>query len=134
MEHGNRYLVPRGDGQASWSARREEEAGFVAETTPEGIDGLLTFARTLCPDLEAADLERTWSIGQARGAVADTRPSIGPAPGFANVYVATGHCSDTGLGLSTGTRGGRRGGADPGAALAGPEPHFRVGRPVLSRL
>lgn len=99
VEHGKRYLVPRGDGRVLVGST-EEDAGFAAETTEGGIAAILAMARTICPALEAARVERAWA-GLRPGSV-DTRPYLGPAPGFSNVLVATGH-QRAGLGLSTGT-------------------------------
>ena len=78
----------------------EEHAGFDARTTAAGIRGLLDVAVRLVPDLAAAHLERTWA--GLRPGNADGKPYLGRAPGWENLFVATGHLR-AGLQLSTGT-------------------------------
>lgn len=99
VEHGKRYLIPRDEGRILIGST-EEDVGFVNETTPEGISGLLAFARSICPVLEGIEPERSWA-GLRPGSI-DTRPYLGPAPGFSNAFVATGH-NRAGLQLSTGS-------------------------------
>lgn len=99
VEHGRRYLVPRDDGRILIGST-EEEAGFEVTTTPEAIADLRAFAARLCPILRDAPTERTWS--GLRPAGVDSRPYLGPAPGFANLFVATAH-QRAGLQLSPGT-------------------------------
>lgn len=99
IEHGHCYLVPRDDGRVLIGAT-EEDAGFDTRTTASAVRGLLDRALRLCPRLAEAELERSWA-GLRPGNL-DNRPSIGLAPGFRNVIVATGH-RRAGLQLSTGT-------------------------------
>ncbi len=88
VEHGKNYLVPRDDGRVLVGAT-EEDAGFDTRTTPGSHASLLDEALRLCPILSQAEVEATWA-GLRPGSV-DTRPYIGPAPGFENLIVATGH-------------------------------------------
>ena len=97
---GKRYIVPRGDGLTLIGSTEEPEAGFEKRTTPEGIDGLLTFARTVLPALAAAKLETAWA--GLRPGSPDGLPFLGGVPGWDNVLVAAGHAR-AGVQLSIGT-------------------------------
>ena len=99
VEHGDRYLVPRDDGHVLVGAT-EEDAGFDTRTTDEAVRSLIDEAVTLCPALASCSFDRAWA-GLRPGSV-DSRPYLGPAPGFENLYVASGH-KRAGLQLSTGT-------------------------------
>jgi glycine oxidase len=94
-----RYLVPRTDGRVLVGST-EENAGFVKETTPEGVEGLLRLAWGLCPSLKAAHVEASWA--GLRPGSADGLPYLGRVPGVKNCFVAAGHFR-SGLHLSTGT-------------------------------
>jgi glycine oxidase len=122
---GKRYLVPRPDGRVL-AGSTEEEAGFVKETTPEGVAGLTAFARRLVPGLADAPVERTWA--GLRPGSPDGVPSIGRLPGWRNVFVAAGHFR-AGVQLSVGTAElladlilGRAPSADPEAFAPGRPP------------
>lgn len=99
VEHGKNYLVPRDDGRVLVGAT-EEDAGFNTRTTSSGVRDLLAEAIRLCPGLAAAEVERAWA-GLRPGSL-DNRPYLGPAPGYSNVVVATGH-KRAGLQLSPAT-------------------------------
>ncbi|CAN5642970.1 glycine oxidase ThiO [soil metagenome] len=99
IELGSRYLVPRDDGRVLVGAT-EEEVGFDTRSTPAAVRDLLDFALRLCPALAASEVETSWA-GLRPGSL-DTRPYIGPAPGYENLFVATGH-RRAGLQLSTAT-------------------------------
>ncbi len=99
VEHGKNYLVPRDDWRILVGAT-EEHAGFDTRTTSIGVRSLLDEAIALCPVLADAEVERAWA-GLRPGSI-DTRPYLGPAPGFANLIVATGH-KRAGLQLSPAT-------------------------------
>lgn len=99
VNEGPRYLVPREDGYLL-AGSTEEEAGFDKRTTDEGIAELISFARSLVPALEQAEIERTWA--GLRPASFDGFPYLGAIPGFKNAFVATGHFR-SGLYLSPGT-------------------------------
>lgn len=88
VEHGRNYLVPRDDGRVLAGAS-EEDVGFDLRPTPRPIRDLIDEALLLCPGLAEAEVERTWA-GLRPGSL-DTRPYIGPAPGFGNLFVAAGH-------------------------------------------
>jgi glycine oxidase len=99
VNDGHRYLVPRDDGRLL-AGSCEEEVGFCAETTPEMIAQLRGWAERLLPQLESAELERTWA-GLRPGSF-DGFPYLGKVAGWDNLYVATGHFRH-GLHLSTAT-------------------------------
>ncbi|MGO9924401.1 MAG: glycine oxidase ThiO [Isosphaeraceae bacterium] len=99
VEHGKNYLVPRDDGRILIGAT-EEDAGFDSRPTARGARDLLDEALRLCPVLGEAVVETTWA-GLRPGSI-DTKPYIGAAPGFENLFVATGH-KRAGLQLAPGT-------------------------------
>lgn len=88
VEHGKNYLVPRDDGRVLIGAT-EENAGFDVRPTPVGVRDLIDEALRLCPSLADAEVESSWA--GLRPGTLDTRPYLGPLPGFANAVVATGH-------------------------------------------
>jgi glycine oxidase len=96
---GNRYLVPRNDGNTLVGSN-EEEVGFVNATTPETLGSLCQFAVELCPHLEDAEIAASWS--GLRPMTFDGFPMIGRMPGRDNVFVAAGHYR-SGIHLSCGT-------------------------------
>jgi glycine oxidase len=97
---GKCYLVPRGDGLILIGSTEEPEAGFEKRTTPEGIEGLLAFARAAVPVLAEASREASWA--GLRPGSPDGLPFIGSVPGWENVFVAAGHFR-AGVQLSIGT-------------------------------
>ena len=88
VEHGKNYLVPRDDGRILIGAT-EEDAGFDTRTTDEARRDLLAVAVRLCPILAESEVERSWA-GLRPGSF-DSKPYLGPAPGWSNVVVASGH-------------------------------------------
>ncbi|TWT99724.1 Hydrogen cyanide synthase subunit HcnC precursor [Botrimarina colliarenosi] len=82
------YAVPRRDGLVLVGATVEEQ-GFSKTTTTAARDELLEAARAIHPALGAAMVERQWA--GLRPASADALPQIGPLPGVANGWVASGH-------------------------------------------
>ncbi|MFO0876910.1 MAG: FAD-dependent oxidoreductase [Gemmataceae bacterium] len=96
---GKRYLVTRGDGLVL-AGSTEEDVGFDARCTEEGIAGLTRFALQLVPDLASATIEKTWA-GLRPGCKRDV-PLLGLAPGYENLFIAGGHFR-AGLLLSPGT-------------------------------
>lgn len=81
------YLVPR-EGALVVGAT-QEEVGFVARNTVNGMIQLLEGARGLVPGLGEASF-RAVSVG-FRPATSDGLPLIGRLPGWKNVHVASGH-------------------------------------------
>jgi glycine oxidase len=99
LNEGSRYLVPRDDGRVLVGST-EEEVGFDKRTTAEGLADLATFARSLVPALASAPIEHSWA--GLRPASLDGLPYLGPLPGLANAFVASGHFR-SGLYLSPAT-------------------------------
>lgn len=99
IEHGRRYLVPRRDGLILIGST-EEDAGFVKQTTTQGIAGLLEFAKSLVPELAAAEVVRSWA--GLRPGSPDELPLLGSVPEFSNLFVGAGHFR-AGLQMSPGT-------------------------------
>lgn len=82
------YAVPRRDGRVLVGATLEE-TGFAQQTTEEARRELLAAARLIDPRLAGATVEAHWS--GLRPASDDALPQIGPLPGVANAWVASGH-------------------------------------------
>jgi glycine oxidase len=97
---GKRYFVPRSDGRLLVGATEEFDAGFVKDTTAEGIASLRTFAESRVPTLKQVELETAWA--GLRPGSADGFPTIGPLPGHSNAFAAVGHFR-AGIQLSQGT-------------------------------
>jgi len=88
IEVGKRYMVPRGDGVLLVGST-EELAGFDSNTTPEGLDELLAFTRSMVPCLANRPPEKSWAglrPWSPRGI-----PFIGPLPGCSNAFINAGH-------------------------------------------
>jgi len=116
IERGKIYLVPRTDRHILVGAT-EEETGFDQQTTSEGQQTLVEQVGLICPALAGFQIEQSWA-GLRPGSI-DTRPYIGPVPGFENLLVATGH-KRAGLQLAPATAEVMANlilGADPGIDL-----------------
>ncbi len=85
---GKEYFVPRADGRVLIGST-EEDVGFDKRTTLAGIRGLLDMAISTAPALATAQLERTWA--GLRPGSPDSKPFIGPVPGYRGILVAAGH-------------------------------------------
>jgi glycine oxidase len=99
IEEGRRYLVPRTDGLILIGST-EEDVGFHKANTVEGVSGLLDFATSLVPELNDAEIARTWS--GLRPGSPDELPLLGSVPGFDNLWIGAGHFR-SGLQMSPGT-------------------------------
>ncbi len=84
------YLAPRKDGTIIVGATKDQ-AGFDRHLTAGGVRWLLDTAMRLIPSLEYSAIERLWT--GLRPKTPDQRPILGPAPGWENVTLATGHGS-----------------------------------------
>jgi glycine oxidase len=82
------YAVPWPDGRLILGAT-QEEAGYAARTTVEGVTQVLAGAARLLPGIREAEIDAMWA--GLRPGSADGRPLLGPAPGCENVWLATGH-------------------------------------------
>lgn len=96
---GPRYFVPRADGHVLVGST-EEEAGFDASTTDEGLGLLETFARQWLPIAE--DQKPLMSWAGLRPASIDGHPVIGEIGHQSRLFVAAGHFRN-GLTLSPAT-------------------------------
>lgn len=96
---GNRYLVHRDDGTVLVGSC-EEEAGFDRRTTPEVLESLTHFAKSLVPEIGDARLVESWA--GLRPMTFDGFPMIGRVPESETIYVAGGHYR-SGIHLSPGT-------------------------------
>jgi glycine oxidase len=96
---GKRYLVPRTDGRIL-AGSTEEDVGFDARTTDEGITELVQFAHRLIPSLKDTEVERSWA--GLRPGSPDGLPYLGHIPGWENLHIAAGHFR-AGLQLSPAT-------------------------------
>src|ERR1700694_4268028 len=84
------YLAPKQDGTVVVGATKEE-VGFDKQLTAGGVAWLLRTANRLIPSLEQSAIERMWA--GLRPKTPDNLPILGPAPGWQNVTLATGHGS-----------------------------------------
>jgi glycine oxidase len=84
----NWYVVPRRDGRI-FVGSTLEDVGFVKGTTPFGLQKLTRLGLQTLPGLAAAQVEKSWS-GLRPGTV-DGKPYLGKAPGWDNVWIASGH-------------------------------------------
>jgi glycine oxidase len=82
------YVVPWPEGRLVLGAT-QEDAGFEARTTVEGIEKVLAGGRRLLPGLRLAEIDATWA-GLRPGAP-DGEPLLGPITGCENLWMATGH-------------------------------------------
>jgi glycine oxidase len=99
VNEGTRYVVPRDDGRVL-AGSTEEEVGFDKRTTPEAVEDITNFARSLVPALASAAIEKTWA--GFRPATFDGLPYLGPLPGISNAFIAAGHFR-SGIYMSPGT-------------------------------
>lgn len=96
---GNRYLVPRENGDLLVGSC-EEEVGMQHGTTPGKLQQLRRFAYDMCPALRSAREVSAWS--GLRPLTFDGFPMCGKLPGSETLFVATGHFR-SGIHLSPGT-------------------------------
>jgi glycine oxidase len=82
------YLVPKLD-STIYVGATVEQAGFDKSVTAEGIAWLLSSAIRLVPALASASIASIWA--GLRPWSPDSQPILGKAPGWENVWLATGH-------------------------------------------
>ncbi|MDQ6773599.1 MAG: FAD-dependent oxidoreductase, partial [Candidatus Dormibacteraeota bacterium] len=82
------YLVPKPDGSVM-AGSTEEDSGFDARPTAEGVHLILDFAVRAVPGLATAAVTRT--AAALRPATPDGRPIIGSAAGLPGLVLACGH-------------------------------------------
>ena len=82
------YTVPRLDGMVVVGAT-EEDAGFDASTTREGLASLRRMGARLVPALKGMKTQETWA--GLRPVCSDGLPVLGQSPAIDNVFLALGH-------------------------------------------
>jgi len=85
------FLIPRADGTVAVAAT-VDDAGFDTSVTPDGLVWLAGLIRTLAPSYTQARVVETWA--GLRPGTTDDRPIMGPVPGRAGLWVATGHARE----------------------------------------
>lgn len=96
---GSRYLVPRPDGRVLVGST-EEDAGFDIRPTAHGVRELLDLSCRLVPSLSSAPFATAWA--GLRPATSNRLPLLGRAPGYENLFLASGHFR-AGVELSAGS-------------------------------
>jgi glycine oxidase len=135
---GDRYAVRRALASAVRRAdtvlvgATVDDAGFEVANTPAGLADLAAFVRRLFPDLADRPVRSIWA--GLRPGTADGLPILGPLPGHAGVFLATGHHRN-GILLApwTAVRVAAMiadGAAPEGAAAFAPERFLRAGESV----
>jgi glycine oxidase len=82
------YLVPRTAGTVI-AGSTMENAGFVSETTPEGLEKVRSAAEEIAPALAIAHVNASWA--GLRPVTPDMLPILGPDPGNGRIVYAAGH-------------------------------------------
>ena len=82
------YLVPRPSGELLIGAT-VERVGFERAVTAEGLGSLIVQALALVPEIGRRTITRSWS--GFRPWASDGQPVLGPVPGLAGLFLATGH-------------------------------------------
>jgi len=97
----HQYLLGFPESRIVAGATREDGVGFDARPTAGGVRAVLDEALRLAPALRDATLQET-RVG-FRPVTVDRMPVLGPLPGHANLFVATGHA---GYGIELGPYSG----------------------------
>jgi glycine oxidase len=82
------YLAPKKGGTLLVGAK-DDEVGFDAGVTADGLHWLIEKASSVAPALGRARVESFWA--GLRPKTPDRHPILGRAPGLSNVTIATGH-------------------------------------------
>jgi glycine oxidase len=82
------YLVCKAEG-LTYVGATEEEVGFDARPTVEGVSGLLALVPRLVPGLKDAAFSHAWA--GLRPGTPDRLPLLGRIPGWRGVSIAAGH-------------------------------------------
>ena len=85
---GEGYVIPRGDGRTILGAT-EEQTGFDARHTPEGVAQIRALASAILPSLGTAGMLSTWA--GLRPMTRDGLPIIGADAELPSVLYACGH-------------------------------------------
>jgi FAD dependent oxidoreductase len=82
------YIAPKPDGTVIIGATKAD-VGFDTSVSAGGVQHLLDVAIKLLPALANCQIARMWAC--LRPKTPDSRPLLGPLPGWSNVTVASGH-------------------------------------------
>lgn len=82
------YAVPTADGRLLVGAT-QEEVGYVSRSTVAGVRQVLEGGQRLVPSIMDAEIDEVWA--GLRPGSSDAMPILGPADGWENVWLATGH-------------------------------------------
>jgi len=82
------YIAPKPDGTVIIGATKAD-VGFDTSVSAGGVQHLLDVAIRLLPALANCPIARMWAC--LRPKTPDSRPLLGPLPGWSNVTVASGH-------------------------------------------
>lgn len=82
------YIAPKPDGTVIIGATKAD-VGFDTSVSARGVQHLLDVAIKLLPALANCPVARMWAC--LRPKTPDSRPLLGPLPGWSNVTVASGH-------------------------------------------
>lgn len=82
------YMAPKMDGTIIVGAT-QDEVGFDATTTSEGVQSLMATVEKVTPMLAKSTIQRSWAGLRPRSS--DTRPILGNVPGWENAFIASGH-------------------------------------------
>ncbi|MGE0480828.1 MAG: NAD(P)/FAD-dependent oxidoreductase [Phycisphaerae bacterium] len=86
---GRTYLVCRDDGRILTGSSEEHDSGFDRRNTTYAVESILRAAQRVVPALRDATLLQTWA--GLRPGTPDRLPWLGPVPGLAGLFAATGH-------------------------------------------
>lgn len=89
LSYQGMYVLHKADGITLAGTTEEHESGFVNQPTAEGWQRILEAALQMAPSLEDAQI--TGHICGLRPCTTDRLPLLGPVPGWAGVYMTTGH-------------------------------------------
>lgn len=81
------YLGPKPDGL--YAGTTLEEAGFDVSCSPEALDRIAEQVAQIVPQVTQLPIKGSWA--GLRPATKDKMPILGLAPGWDNLYLATGH-------------------------------------------
>lgn len=84
---GGVYVIAHDNGLIAVGSTSETDFA-EPRATDDRLDTVIAAAKALCPDLEDADVVERWAGVRPRAEGRD--PLVGPAPGFAGLFVATG--------------------------------------------
>ena len=97
LSYSDMYLLHKASGVTLAGTTYEPDSGFANHTTPAGLEAIINAAVRMAPSLEDAQVAD--HVSGLRPASEDSRPLIGPIPGWQGVYMVSGH-DRKGMGFS----------------------------------